>query len=131
MDYGTKYLTYVEYQSLNGSITKESAFNLLEYKSRKIIDKYTFNRFNGITTIPTELKVCMRDMIELVNSYETELTQNKGVSSESADGYSISYSTPTKDLEQAKNSEIKGIIENYLSNTKVNNIFVLYRGADE
>lgn len=131
MDYGTKYLTYSEYQNLNGSLNNESAFNLLEYKSRKIIDKYTFNRFNGATTIPTELKVCMRDMIELVNSYETELTRNKGVSSESADGYSISYSTPTKDLEQAKNSEIKGIIENYLSNTKVNNIFVLYRGADE
>lgn len=131
MEYGTKYLTYSEYQSLNGSLNDESAFNLLEYKSRKIIDKYTFNRFNGITTIPMELKVCMRDMIELVNSYETELTQNKGVSSESADGYSISYNTPTKDLETAKNTEIKGVIENYLSNTKVNNIFVLYRGADE
>ena len=131
MEYGTKYLTYSEYQSLNGSLDNQSAFNLLEYKSRKIIDKYTFNRFNGITTIPLELKVCMRDMIELVNSYETELTQNKGVSSESADGYSISYNTPTKDLETAKNTEIKGVIENYLSNTKVNNIFVLYRGADE
>ena len=131
MDYGTKYLTYSEYQNLNGSLNNESAFNLLEYKSRKIIDKYTFNRFNGVITLPTELKVCMRDMIELVNSYETELTRNKGISSESADGYSISYNTPTKDLETAKNVEIKGIIDNYLSNTKINNIPVLYRGADE
>ena len=69
-------------------------------------------------------------MITTLNSYSSYDTQNKAISSESTDGYSISYGTPQKSITEAKNSELEDVINSYLVNVVIDNVPVLYRGAD-
>ena len=123
-----QYLEYNEYTSLGGTLD-EAPFNLLEYNARKKIDEKTFGRLIDVETIPNEVKLCVYNLIEVLNSYSSYASENKGISSEGIDGYSISYQTPQKSIIEAKNSELDDIINTYLANTIINNIPVLYRGV--
>lgn len=123
-----QYLEYSDYTSLGGTLD-EAPFNLLEYNARKKIDERTFGRLINIADIPNEVKLCTYELINLLNSYSEYNTENKGISSENTDGYSISYQTPQKSITEAKNSEIEDIIVTYLANTKIDNVPVLYRGV--
>ena len=68
----------------------------------------------------------------MINSYNGYETQNKAVSSESTDGYSISYGTPTTDFTKAKNSEIQGVVKEYLVDCKLEDgTPYMYCGADK
>ena len=69
-------------------------------------------------------------MIITLNSYSSYDTQNKAILSENTDGYSISYGTPQKSTTEAKNSELEDVINSYLANVIIDNVPVLYRGAD-
>lgn len=129
MEFEGQYLTYNEYKGLGGNLD-QTPFNLLEYNARKEIDKRTFGRLVGKGNEYQEVKLCVYNMIVTLNSYESYATQNKAISSENTDGYSVSYGTPTTSTTEAKNSELEDIIDTYLSNTMVNGVMVLYRGAD-
>ena len=128
MEFNGQYLSYEEYQALGGTLDL-TPFNLLEYNARKRIDEKTFGRLTNLTNIPQEVKLCVFELINVLESYTTT-SENKGVSSENIDGYSISYTTPNKSITEAKNSELDDIITNYLANITIDNIPVLYRGAD-
>lgn len=127
MEFEGQYLTYNEYVTLGGSLD-QSPFNLLEYNARKKIDERTFGRLIGIEEVPEEVKLCTYKLIETIDSYSIN-TENKGISSESTDGYSISYKTPDKAYNEAKNSELDDVINTYLANTLIDNIPVLFRGV--
>lgn len=129
MEFKGQYLTYQEYQLLGGTL-EEMPFNLLEFDARKRIDKRTFGRLVDKGQEYKEVKLCVYNMIITLNSYSSYDTQNKAISSESTDGYSISYGTPQKSITEAKNSELEDIIDTYLSNLIVDDVSVLYRGAD-
>ena len=129
MEFEGQYLTYQEYQLLGGTL-EEMPFNLLEFDARKRIDKRTFGRLVDKGQEYKEVKLCIYNMIITLNSYSSYDTQNKAISSESTDGYSISYGTPQKSITEAKNSELEDIIDTYLSNLIVDDVPVLYRGAD-
>ena len=129
MEFKGQYLTYQEYQLLGGTL-EEMPFNLLEFDARKRIDKRTFGRLVDREQEYQDVKLCVYDMITTLNSYSSYDTQNKAISSESTDGYSISYGTPQKSITEAKNSELEDIIDTYLSNLIVDDVPVLYRGAD-
>ena len=129
MEFKGQYLTYQEYQLLGGTL-EEMPFNLLEYNARKKIDERTFGRLIDKGQEYKEVKLCVYNMITTLNSYSSYDMQNKAISSESTDGYSISYGTPQKSTTEAKNSELEDIIDTYLSNLIVNDVRVLYRGAD-
>nr|DAE35534.1 MAG TPA: Head Tail Connector Protein [Caudoviricetes sp.] len=129
MDFEGQYLTYEEYQSLGGNLD-QTPFNLLEYNARKKIDERTFGRLINKGQEYQEVKLCIYNMIAILNSYSSYDTQNKAISSESTDGYSVSYGTPQKSIVEAKNSELEDIIDTYLSNLIVDDVPVLYRGAD-
>ena len=129
MEFKGQYLTYQEYQLLGGTL-EEMPFNLLEFNARKRIDKRTFGRLVDKGQEYKEVKLCIYNMIITLNSYSSYDTQNKAISSESADGYSISYGTPQKSITEAKNSELEDVIDTYLSNLIVDDVPVLYRGAD-
>jgi hypothetical protein len=121
MELTNKYLTYNEYKNLGGDIP-EMSFRILEYKAERKIDEKTFNRFQKISEYPQELKMCVYD---LITELKKESTQN--IVSESDGDYSVTYaSTTKKELE----SNITGTIKFWLSNTKVNNVPVLYCGTD-
>jgi len=129
MEFKGQYLTYEEYQSLGGSLD-QTPFNLLEYNARKKIDERTFGRLVDKGQEYQEVKLCVYNMITILNSYSSYDMQNKAISSESTDGYSISYGTPQKSTTEAKNSELEDVINSYLANVVIDNVPVLYRGAD-
>ena len=129
MEFKGQYLTYQEYLALGGTLD-EMPFNLLEFNARKKIDERTFGRLVDKGQEYQEVKLCVYNMITTLNSYSSYDTQNKAISSESTDGYSISYGTPQKSTTEAKNSELEDIINSYLANVIIDNVPVLYRGAD-
>ena len=129
MEFEGQYLTYQEYKALGGTLD-EMPFNLLEFNARKKIDERTFGRLVDKGQEYKEVKLCVYNMITTLNSYSSYNTQNKAISSESTDGYSISYGTPQKSTTEAKNSELEDIIDTYLSNLIADDVSVLYRGAD-
>lgn len=129
MEFEEQYLTYQEYKALGGTLD-EMPFNLLEFNARMKIDERTFGRLIDKGQEYKEVKLCVYNMITTLNSYSSYDTQNKAISSETTDGYSISYGTPQKSTTEAKNSELEDIIDTYLSNLIVDNVPVLYRGAD-
>ena len=129
MEFKGQYLTYQEYKALGGTLD-EMPFKLLEFNARKKIDERTFGRLVDKGQEYQEVKLCVYNMITILNSYSSYDTQNKAISSESTDGYSISYGTPQKSTTEAKNSELEDIIDTYLSNLIVDDVPVLYRGAD-
>ena len=129
MEFKGQYLTYQEYLALGGTLD-EMPFNLLEFNARKKIDERTFGRLVDKGQEYQDVKLCVFNMITILNSYSSYDTQNKAISSENTDGYSISYGTPQKSVTEAKNSELEDIIDTYLSNLIVDDVRVLYRGAD-
>ena len=129
MEFKGQYLTYQEFKTLGGTLD-EMPFNLLEYNARKKIDERTFGRLVDKGQEYQEVKLCVYNMIAILNSYSSYDTQNKAISSESTDGYSISYGTPQKSTTEAKNSELEDVINSYLANVVIDNVPVLYRGAD-
>lgn len=129
MDFEGQYLTYNDYHVLGGNLD-QAPFNLLEYNARKKIDERTFGRLIGKGQEYQEVKLCIFNMLKTLESYESYESQNKAVSSESTDGYSVSYATPNSSYIEAKNGELDDVIDSYLSNLAVNNIPVLYRGTD-
>lgn len=128
MEFKGQYLTYQEYLTLGGTLD-EMPFNLLEYNARKEIDSRTQKRFIGIGNEYEEVKLCVYNLIPAIQSYDT--TQNKTISSENIDGYSISYETPQKSLTEAKNSELDDVIYKYLYGVFVNGEHALFIGQDK
>ena len=123
MEFENQYLTYDEYkEDLKGTLS-EMPFNLLEYRAEKQIDELTSNRFRKISEYPIELKLCINELITEIKKYND--TGNK--SSETVESYSVTYDRP---ITSEKKKVFQSIIKEYLSNTKVNNVFVLYCGAD-
>ena len=129
MEFEGQYLTYQEYLALGGTL-EEMPFNLLEYNARKKIDERTFGRLVDKGQEYKEVKLCIYNMIIILNSYSSYDTQNKAISSEITDGYSISYGTPQKSTTEAKNSELESVIDTYLTDLVVDGVKILYRGAD-
>lgn len=125
MTFSGQYLTYAEYQGLGGTLV-QVPFNLLEFKARKKIDLETSNRLITLETQKQEVKLCINEMI---NKY-IEYSKNDGVSSESTDGYSISYKIK-ETKEQIK--ELTEIIRLYLGTCNLDDDYntpYLYRGKD-
>jgi hypothetical protein len=125
MTFSGQYLTYAEYQGLGGTLV-QVPFNLLEFKARKKIDLETNNRLITLETQKQEVKLCINEMI---NKY-IEYSKSDGVSSESTDGYSISYN---KVLTKEQEQELLGIIKTYLGTCNLDDDYntpYLYRGKD-
>ena len=130
MEIQGQYLTYSEYQALGGTLT-ETPFKILEYEARQNVDKYTYGRLKELQTQNQETKLCIFKLIGVLDSYNKQETQNKGVSSESIDGYGISYLAPSTSVIQAKNSELQGIVKEYLVDCKLaDGTPYMYCGAD-
>lgn len=123
MKFENQYLTYDEYKKLGGNLS-EMPFNSLEYRAEKQVDELTSNRFRKISNYPIELKLCVNELMTEIKKYNE--TGNK--SSETVGSYSVNYD---KQITSERQKSLKGIIKTYLSETKVNDIYVLYCGADD
>ena len=133
MDFGNKYLTYQEYIALGGTMSI-SSFELLEFNARSEIDLRTQNRLVDIQNIPTKVKLCMFNLIETINGYISESTEQgkSNIASESIDGYSISYVSPAqiKEIIISKRIELDDIMMTYLYGVIINNQAILYNGVE-
>ena len=107
MTFEGQYLTYEEYIELGGSEEMgETPFNLLEFKSRRMIDIETFGRLKSLEKQPEEIKDCMFDLIE-----------------------TIEYDTLYKDAKaEDKEKYIHSIIISHLTGVIINGEHILYRG---
>ena len=123
MEFKNQYLTYQEYEKLNGQL-QEMPFNLLELEARANIDKYTFGRLKELPTQIDEVKLCVLHLIELLDSYKSMQEHDKSISSVTTNGYSESYNTDTQTALKGKIKEIKAIIYTDLADTPY-----LYRGV--
>ena len=128
MTFEGQYLTYAEYTELGGSAMAEMPFNILEFEARKKIDGRTQERLVG-QEIPKEVKMCEFAIIETALD-EIKRKQNSGASSESIDGYSITYLSPSEvqQVMVSKAKQIEDIMQTYLLTTKINNVPIMYRG---
>lgn len=119
MEFENQYLTYAEYKALGGTL-EEMPFNILEFKCRKIIDNLTFNRLTNLKTQIQEVKMCIYDMINISSKYEqTSNKQAQGITSESIDGYSVSYGSINAEQEKARELELQGCVRDYLIDCKL------------
>ena len=119
MEFNNQYLTYEEYKSLGGTLG-EMPFNILEFKCRKIIDNLTFNRLTNLKTQIQEVKMCIYDMINISSKYEQiSNKQAQGITSESIDGYSVSYGSINAEQEKARELELQGCVRDYLIDCKL------------
>lgn len=118
MEFNKHYLTYAEYKSLGGTL-EETPFNILELEAQKSIDKYTTGKLKELDSQINEVKVCTFRLINLLNTYNSYDNQNKSISSENTDGYSISYAQATENVSKAKINEIKSIIKTDLAECKL------------
>ena len=116
------YLSYAEYQSLGGTLTN-TAFTLLEFKARSLIDSYTQKRIHNMATVPESAKKCT---FELIGKLDTESQTGGGmIASESSGSYSYSV-----DLKTAKQS-MADTIHTYLAwQTDDNGIYLLSAGVE-
>lgn len=131
MDFTNQYLSYEEYQELEGTLD-EVPFNELEYECRRIIDSRTQNRLKNADEIPEEVKMLENKMIQTLQGYYVSLEKaQSGVASENTDGYSVSYisSNQISQLIEGKIDVLQDLVSTYLFGVIVNNEHLLYCGV--
>lgn len=111
MLFENKYLNYNEYRSIGGKL-QETPFNLLEYESRKRIDKYTYGRLKNLNNQIEEVKACVYLLIDEMSSDNKQ----KNKSSQSVGSYSVNYIVLKSDEKERK---YKSIIEDNLSECRL------------
>ena len=135
MEFNDQYLTYDDYEALGGTLS-ETPFNLLEFKARKYVDKYTFGRLINLEEQTEEVKMCVFELVNSLNNYEiisNTSAEKANVKSENIDGYSVTYAdnttTSMAEVVKGKEEAIKDIIYTYLSNSALEDgTLYLYRG---
>lgn len=132
MEFGGQYLTYTEYKSLGGTLDI-MPFNLLEFEAHKKIDNRTLYRLKNVEEIPNEVKICMFNLINAIYKYTGDYNNqiNGNISSESVDGYSVSYidNTRIQEIIKSKGSEINSIISDNLNGVIVNGQHLTFLGV--
>ena len=131
MEFTNQYLSYEEYQDLEGTL-EEVPFNELEFECRRIIDSRTQNRLKKADEIPEEVKLLENKMIQTLQGYYVSLNKaQSGVAIENTDGYSVSYisSNQISQLIEGKIDVLQDLVSTYLFGVIVNNEHVLYLGV--
>ena len=138
MTFEGQYLTYAEYQAMGGSAIGETPFNLLEFESRRKIDINTHNRLKDVSSeeLPQEVKLCVYNLINSINEFANatnNVASNGNISSESTDGYSISYITANQigDIVKSKSDELDDIIRTYLLGVIFDGEHLMFLGVDK
>ena len=129
MEFNNQYLTYEEYKSLGGTLG-EMPFNILELKARQIINERTQNRLKDVEKIPHEVKICVYDLIQIINKYNNlNNSTSSNISSENTDGYSVTYKSGTEMTTEQK-AQLEDVMLTDLYGVVVNGEAILYLGAN-
>lgn len=129
MEFNNQYLTYEDYKSLGGTLD-EMPFNILELKARQIINERTQNRLKDVEKIPQEVKICVYDLIQIINKYNnSNNSTSSNISSENIDGYSVSYKSGTEMTAEQK-AQFEDVMLTDLYGVIVNGEAILYLGVN-
>lgn len=116
------YLTYADYLALGGTLD-EKPFERFEFKAEKYINAATFNRIKDEAEIREAVKMLAFELVELLDKTD----ETKGlITSESNDGYSVSYAISSQ---AGTESTVQNLIYQYLIDELKDGVSVLYRGV--
>ena len=113
----TAYADYAFYTDkyLGRIIPNENDFAYYALRASEIIDNKTFGRINEIT--PAVQLACCAAADELYNDASAKAKAASGVSSESVDGYSVSYRAYNTEAEKVAEKKVNAAIKRYLGST--------------
>ena len=113
----TAYADYAFYTSeyLGRAITSEKDFAYYALRASEIIDSKTFGRIDEIT--PAVKMACCAAADELYSDASARAKAAGGISSESVDGYSVSYRAYNTEAEKAAEKRVNAAIKRYLGGT--------------
>ena len=113
----TAYADYAFYSGeyLGRVITSEKDFAYYALRASEIIDSKTFGRIDEIT--PAIKKACCAAAEELYSAETARTKAASGISSESVDGYSVSYRAYNTEAEKTAEKRVNAAIKRYLGGT--------------
>ena len=113
----TAYADYAFYTDkyLGRIIPNENDFAYYALRASEIIDSKTFGRINEIT--PAVQLACCAAADELYSDASAKAKAAGGISSESVDGYSVSYRAYDTEAEKAAEKRVNAAIKRYLGGT--------------
>ena len=113
----TAYADYDFYTDkyLGRIIPNENDFAYYALRASEIIDNKTFGRINEIT--PAVQLACCAAADELYSDASAKAKAASGVSSESVDGYSVSYRAYNTEAEKVAEKRVNAAIKRYLGST--------------
>ena len=113
----TAYANYAFYSGeyLGRVITSEKDFAYYALRASEIIDSKTFGRIGEIT--PAVKMACCAAADELYSDASAKAKAAGGISSESVDGYSVSYRAYNTEAEKAAEKRVNAAIKQYLGGT--------------
>lgn len=123
------YLTYDEYTKYGGTAS-EAEFTTLEFRARKRIDRLTASRVQNMSSVPTDVKLCMMSLIEVDRKVGVEAqATNPVITSFNTDGYSETYgkALSVADAEKSMSTTIKTMLWGVKDDKDVP---LLYRGVE-
>ena len=113
----TAYADYDFYTDkyLGRIIPNENDFAYYALRASEIIDSKTFGRINEIT--PAVQLACCAAADELYSDASARAKAAGGISSESVDGYSVSYRAYNSEAEKVAEKKVNAAIKRYLGST--------------
>lgn len=113
----TAYADYAFYTDkyLGRVIPNENDFAYYALRASEIIDNKTFGRINEIT--PAVRLACCAAADELYSDASAKAKAAGGISSESVDGYSVSYRAYNTEAEKTAEKRVNAAIKRYLGST--------------
>lgn len=106
-----------------------TAFNNLEFRARKLVDRYTQNRVRDMAEVPEAVQMLMVELVALEATQGAAVLDNQAVSSFSNDGYSETYAEPMT-AERIREQENELILTYLLGEQDDNGVPLLWLGVE-
>lgn len=126
------YLTIDEYRQMGGN-AEADAFERLEAKAARLIDRATHGRLQAGYGIPNSVRYCMYDLIGAIQADESlgGVAAGREVSSMSNDGVSVSFAASGAGGAMAASARYMAIIRTWLDGEVTEDgVQLLYAGCD-
>lgn len=104
-----------------GDIVSEGSWPKYEARAVTIFHRYTFNRLKGVRNVQDDVKMCICELADTIHEHERIDLMSAGITSESVDGHSVTYSNASV---MDREGDLKEVCLKHLSHTGL-----MYPGA--
>ena len=123
------YIDLTYYMENGGKEMTDAAFSRVEFRARKIVDRFTQGRVQRMSAIPEAVKRLMVELVTLEATQGAAVQENQAVTSFSNDGYSETYADPLTG-ERVKEIEGELVLEYLSEETDDNGTPLLWLGVE-